>query len=220
MELDFSFNDKKINIESGIIVTIQASDINSFVEKISLKDGIVIDYDSELLGFNFLDGTDIYEKDLLDKLLSIFKLNVDILNKPFSNLSFTEKIFLNIIKALLKQSNIVFFVDIYKYLDYNSEKKIKELLLYLKSKKYYIFISSSDVNNLYNLGDYSLILWKKFIKYGKTSDIYTDVDKLISLGADIPTLSYITYKAKIDKNVKLFYSKDVRDIIKDIYKHV
>ena len=58
------------------------------------------------------------------------------------------------------------------------------------------------------------------MKYDKTEEIYSDVPTLNKYGLDVPTLSYITYKAKEEKNVKLFYSRDVRDIIKDIYKHV
>ena len=37
---------------------------------------------------------------------------------------------------------------------------------------------------------------------------------------DIPDIVMFTYKAKKDKKVKIDYHQDIRDIIKDIYKHV
>ena len=37
---------------------------------------------------------------------------------------------------------------------------------------------------------------------------------------DIPEIIEFTYLAKKQKNVKIDYHKDIRDIIKDIYKHV
>ena len=48
--------------------------------------------------------------------------------------------------------------------------------------------------------------------------IYPDI--LESNGIKVPTLIEITDLAKKNKNIKLFYHTDVRDIIKDIYKHV
>ena len=58
------------------------------------------------------------------------------------------------------------------------------------------------------------------IKKGNTKDILTDVEILINNNIDVPKLPLLTYLAKIKKNIKLFYHYDVRDIIKDIYKHV
>ena len=37
---------------------------------------------------------------------------------------------------------------------------------------------------------------------------------------DIPDIVEFTHKAKKTKKVKIDYHKDIRDIIKDIYKHV
>lgn len=141
-------------------------------------------------------------------------------NKKIENLSYTEKIYLNIIRNLSLDNKKVLFYDVYNYLDYANQKKIKNLLLYLKDKKYIILITSNDVNVLYKLADYSVLWNKNNFEYSKTDDLYSDVEKLLKFKLEVPILSKITYKALKDKNIKLFYSKDVRDIIKDIYKHV
>ena len=227
MELVFNrkSGNKIIDISCGNIITVQTDDLNSFVEKISLERNIsIVNYDIDFLGDNFLECLnyvyDSYDVVLLKELLVIFGMKYDIVNVSFDMLSFTEKVFLSIVRDLLNNSKIVFFIDIFKYLDYNSEKKVLEMLLYLKNKRYYIFVSSSDVNVLYKIGDYSLVMWKKYLDYGKCDILYTNVGELIKNGVTPPALPFITYIAKRDKNVKLFYSKDVRDIIKDIYKHV
>jgi ABC-type Mn2+/Zn2+ transport system ATPase subunit len=109
---------------------------------------------------------------------------------------------------------------LFKYLDYKNQKKINLLLNYLKEKDYYIIITSYNVDYLFKFADYSLIWYKQVIDYGPTIDVYKEVEVLLKNRIPAPTLAQITYKAKKEKNVKLFYNKDVRDIIKDIYKHV
>ena len=160
MELVFnrSSGNKKITISCGNVVTVQTDNINSFVEKISLESNIsVVSYDINFLGDNFLDSLsfvyDSYDDALLKDLLIILGMNYNIVNVSFDMLSFTQKVFLSIVRDILNNSKIVFFVDIFKYLDYNSEKKVLELLLFLKNKKYYVFASSRDVNVLYKIGD-------------------------------------------------------------------
>ena len=104
-------------------------------------------------------------------------------------------------------------------LDLNNQKKYINIINYLKNN-YIVFIQSDDVNALYKLADFSIVISRRTIKYDDCDKIYTNVKELKKMDLDIPDLSYITYKAKEEKKVKLFYSKDVRDIIKDIYKHV
>ena len=152
--------------------------------------------------------------------LEIFELENNFLDKRINTLSHTEKIYLNIIRNLLNSEDRVIFVDIFKYLDYKNQKKINLLLNYLKEKDYYIIITSYNVDYLFKFSDYSLIWYKQVIDYGPTIDVYKEVEVFLKNRIPAPTLAQITYKAKKEKNVKLFYNKDVRDIIKDIYKHV
>ena len=54
---------------------------------------------------------------------------------------------------------------------------------------------------------------------GDTNESYTRVDFLKRQGFSIPDIVEMTYKAKKTKGVKIIYHKDIRDLIKDIYKH-
>ena len=55
---------------------------------------------------------------------------------------------------------------------------------------------------------------------GDTKDIFQRVDFLSRNKINIPEIVEFTYLAKKKKNVSIDYHSDIRDIIKDIYKHV
>lgn len=217
---------KKINVEEGTIISLQMSNLNAIVNNL-LNDYKFININNSqmyFVGENVYEEINLYNKiynlSLINDVLNILGLDDSFFNKKIENLSYTEKIYLNIIRNLSLDNKKVLFYDVYNYLDYANQKKIKNLLLYLKDKKYIILITSNDVNVLYKLADYSVLWNKNNFEYSKTDDLYSDVEKLLKFKLEVPILSKITYKALKDKNVKLFYSKDVRDIIKDIYKHV
>ncbi len=216
----------EIDIEQGVITSLQSNDIKTIVT--NLKDeynfATIDNFNPFFLGLTVREELYLYDKeydnDLLYVLLEILELSDNFLDREINTLSYTDKLYLNIIRNLLTGNNKVIFVDMFKYFDYKNQKKIILLLNYLKDKNYYIIITSIDVDDLYKNSDYSIVWYKQLIDYGKTDDVYNEVDVFIKNKVPAPTLALITYKAKRDKNVKLFYSKDVRDIIKDIYKHV
>ena len=140
-------------------------------------------------------------------------------DKKVKDLTTTEKIYLNLLRNISKIENIIVFKDVFLGLDMNNQKRFTKVLEYLKTK-YIVFISSNNVNYLYRLSEYSILSSKRSIRYDINEKIYTNVKDLLKLELEVPTLAYITYKAKEEKNINLFYRKDVRDTIKDIYKHV
>lgn len=214
---------KKIDIEKSIL-SIQDSDddtINNLREDYEV---VVIDnLDDYFIGKTVIDEITLYSKypelTIVSDVMQLLGLSREFFDKKVRDLSRTEKIYLNLLRNIAKIDEIVLFLDVYLGLDQSNRKKLKSVLNYLKAS-HLVIICSSDVNDLYDLADYSIIANKTSLKYSATDDIYTDVSTLLKYKLDVPTLPYITYKAKEEKNVKLFYSKDVRDIIKDIYKHV
>lgn len=216
----------EIDLQSGTITSLQSNDVKTIVNNLVSDYGfIAIDnYNPFFLANEVSDEIKLYaynyDSNLLTYLLEILDLDFSFLDRKVNTLSFTDKIYLNIIRSILKGEDKLIFVDMFKYLDYSNQKKIVLLLNYLKEKNYYIIITSIDVDDLYKYSDYSIVWYKQMIDYGKTLDVYSEVDAFVKNKITAPTLAMITYKAKKDKNVKLFYSKDVRDIIKDIYKHV
>lgn len=217
---------KKVYFHEGSITSIQSNNVRDIVSNLANDYSLIIinNYSLYFLGDNVLSEIEMFNGEIdYSFLADIFeKLNLssDFFNRDLSTLSYTEKIYLNIIRNLCKNSKIVVFDDVFKFLDYKNQKRIKSLLDYLKDNSYTIIITSTDVNVLYKLADYSVLWYKKVFKFGSCDEVYTNVSLFVNNKISSPILPYITYKAMIEKNVKLFYSKDVRDIIKDIYKHV
>ncbi len=216
-------NNKKIKFSNSIISIQSDNDVllNNIIKDYS---PIVIENNNLFfLGDTVLDEISLFAKypelNLVYDVIKLLDLKESFLDKKIEELTTTEKVYLNLLRNIAKINDIVVFKNIFLGLDLNNQKKYIKVINYLKND-YVVFVTNEDVNALYSIADYSIISAKKTIKYDTTDNIYTDVAELQKLKLDIPTLPYITYKAKEEKNVKLFYSKDVRDIIKDIYKHV
>lgn len=218
---------RSIELHEGKITSIQSNSIKTIFSNLCndysfsyisnhnlLFLGDTVDKEIELFSRGIVDY------DLVDNVISILELNDDFLKRKIEQLSYTERIFVNILRCISSLDRMIILDDIFISLDYNKQKLFLNLLNFLKENNYIILVSSKDVNYLYKYSDYSIVWNSKTFSYDVTNNIYTDVKYLLDNKFEVPTLSYITYKAKIDKNVKLFYSKDVRDIIKDIYKHV
>lgn len=218
---------EEFDLKKGAVTSIQSGNVKNIL--INLRKDYDVVYinnsDPYFVGSSILGEIDYYtnrqaDYELVDSILRVLDFNNDFLNRSIFELSHTEKIFLNVIRNVVLNKEIVVFDDIFSMLDFYSQKRIKSLLNYLKDNDYVIIITSRDCNVLYSLAQYSIIWNKNFFRYDTCDSIYTDVKTLVDNKFTVPTLPLITYKAKTDKNVKLFYNKDVRDIIKDIYKHV
>ena len=218
--------DKNIKLDKGKIITLDTSHKKTFVKDLENKYGFKsIDYTNRsFIGNDIKEEFSVYagdyDKKLLNEILEIFDLNREFLDKRINNLSNIEKVYVNIIRNLLLGEEKLLFLDFTKYLDYNDKKRMIKLFNYLKDKKYYIIVTSDNVDSLYEFGDFSIVCYKDYFNYDDTDEVYTDVEKLLSNKINVPTLCLLTYKAKKKKKVNLFYRKDVRDTIKDIYKHV
>lgn len=221
--MEIRINNKKLDINNSII-SIQYDDekiINKLIDDYNLV--VINNNDLFFLGDTVLDEISLYnsypELDIVNNIMNILDLNSTFLDKKIVNLSTTEKIYLNLLRNISKIKDIVLFNNIFLGLDLNNQKKYIKIINYLK-ENYKVLVTSNDVNVLYKTADYSIITSKRTVRFDDTDKIYSNVKELIKMNLEIPDLSYITYKAKEEKNIKLFYSKDVRDIIKDIYKHV
>lgn len=226
MELDLIYKTrvKKVELHEGQITSLYSRYVEEIVK--NLNNITIIDNENlYFIGTTVESEIGIYNNGMEDynitlDVLKELGLKNDFLTRKIDTLSFTEKIYLNILRRLSNISKRVLFKDMHKYLDYRNQKNFSNLLNYLKEKKYIIIITSNDGDILYKISDYSIIWDKGLFIYDTTDNVYTSKEVLTNKNINVPSLPLITYKAKEEKNIKLFYSKDVRDIIKDIYKHV
>ena len=226
-KLIINLNDNEIN---GIIT----DDKELIISLLNEKDKVsIIREDFE---YNYFDIT-IYDymngeiekrnlvlKDKAKKIIDSLKivgLNKIDITRCVVTLSESEKKLLQIAISLLSNPNIIVFEEPFNKLDTKSQKRLIIFFQMIKEKynKTIIFITNNS-EILYKYADYVVIIKNnKVISNGK-KEIFEDVDLLTTNGVSIPEIVEFTYKAKKKYNIKIDYHNDIRDIIKDIYKHV
>lgn len=147
-------------------------------------------------------------KKIKDSLRLSFLNHLDI-NRYINTLSTSEKTLLTLSISLIFNPEIIILEDAYLGLDRKNTMKLN--ILFNKLIDDYnikIILIDKDINKLYKYTNH--IYYNN--KLVKNKDLYLeDVDE--------ETISFIK-KVKDMKNIKLTYYKDVRDIIKDIYKSI
>lgn len=173
----------------------------------------------------YMKSYEIYPKNLPKKIidaLRIVGLSEDTLKKNVYMLSSSEQKLLQLVKALLLNPDIIILNNSLSFLDMKERKRLLIMLKKLQEKHgKIIIIISNDVNLLYGETDY-LIIYKndKILVEDSVDTVFQRVDFLKKHDIEIPDLVEFTYLAKKSKKAKIDYHKDIRDIIKDIYKHV
>ncbi|MBE6157561.1 MAG: ATP-binding cassette domain-containing protein [Firmicutes bacterium] len=161
-------------------------------------------------------------KKKIEDSLKIVGLSKSYLNRTINSLSKSELRLISIAISLLSNPDIIILDDIFTELDIKYQKKIYMLLLKLKdSYKKTIILHSNNSNILYKYTNKMIFIKnQKVFLEGKTEETYTRVNYLQRSRFEIPDIVLFTYLAKKKKNVNISYHKDIRDIIKDIYKHI
>ena len=167
----------------------------------------------------------IYPKNTQKKIkdsLRIVGLNKEILNRNLVTLSRSETKLLQIAISLLSNPDVLIIEEPLKYLDIKTLKNLMIVLRKMKDQynKIVIFLSK-DIEKIYQNTDNTIIYNKgNVVVQGKTKEVFKDVELLKENKISIPEIVNFTYEVKLKKSVKLDYHQNIRDIIKDIYKHV
>lgn len=175
--------------------------------------------------WNQIKKKELYPKDIVKKIkdsVKIVGLEEEILERGLLECSNSEKKLLQLSCALLSNPEIIILKEPFKSLDMMNQKVLKNLLTKFVDKYHkLIIIISNNANCLYEMTNHLIIVKKnKIIIEGDTSKVYEEGTLLKKNKIDLPEIVEITYLARTNKNIKIDYHKDVRDIIKDIYKHV
>lgn len=157
----------------------------------------------------------------MNQALEIVGLDKDILKSNINELTSGEKKLLQIAVSIIYNPDIIIFDEPFVELDRINTKKIVKLIKMLRDKyNKTVIISSNNINLLYELTDDIVILKKGHVLYnGDTYTTYQKSDVQKDKEIILPDLVKFTVLAK-NKKVKLSYHRDIRDLIKDVYKHV
>lgn len=161
------------------------------------------------------------EKKITDSL-KIVNLKKEYLKREIDTLSTSEKKLFQIAICLITNPKVILLDEPFINLDSKNQKKLFRLLTGLNEKyNINIIIASNDSEILYRYTKHLVILKNnKVLKEGNSKEIYENVKFLIKEKLEIPDIVLFTYKAKNTKKVKIDYHRDIRDLIKDIYKHI
>ena len=173
----------------------------------------------------YIKQQETYPKNLKKKLkdsLKIVGLEETILERNYATLSSSEQKMVQVAKELLCNPELIILEEPFKRLDMKSKKDFIRVLRKIKDQNNRtIVIVSDDPEVLYQDTEHLIIIKnEKVLLEEKTQEAYQRVDFLKKHKVEIPEIIEFTYLAKKKKNVKIDYFRDIRDIIKDIYKHV
>lgn len=219
-------------VKPAAITGVSCIDYDKFVKSLTNLEKVrIIDFDN----YQFYTSTIMQEvnfycksykvknkkfKELFEQKLNDFGFDESILKRKIITLSTNEKKKFYLLLNLSFDFDSVILRNIFKCVDKrNYNIYLKEIKNLKEQKKKILLID--DINILYTINDQMLILkGNKIIKLGDSKEILNDVKYLIDNNIEPPYLSKLTYLAKEKKGIKLFYQNDVRDVIKDVYKHV
>jgi len=229
MEIDINIKEKTI---TGIITDTKEEIIEEIKRKSIQKIGIVKE---DYLSSNFL--IKVYEwmyyeirrkrlilknpKKKIDDSLRIVGLDNTYLNRNINSLSSSEKVLVILAISLLSNPNIIILDNLFKYLDKVNEKSL--IMLLEKIRDHYnktIILINDDSEILYKYTSNLIIKKNNLFIEDETNKLFQRVDFLHKNNIKVPEIIELTHLIKKKKKVKLEYHKDVRDILKDIYKHV
>jgi len=177
-------------------------------------------YDEFKFNMDFRNCDLINVEEKVIKTLNLVGLNNSFLDRDINTLSSSEKYLLSVAVSLIYEPEVILFKDVFGGLDRNNKKKIMMVIKNLKEENKIVIVTNKDTNILYELIDDVILLdGNSIYKSGPSDKIFTSNELMKENVIPMPYITKVTYLAK-KKKVKLSYHKDIRDIIKDIYKHV
>ena len=153
--------------------------------------------------------------------LEMVGLSETYLGKDINTLSKSEKRLLQISTSLITNPDIIIIMEPLLYLSKEAKFNISKLLLELKRKyKKTIIILSDDINVLYELSN-NLIIFKddKVLISDTTNSVFKDIEFLEKNEIVLPDLILFN-KIALNYNRKISNYKDIKDLIKEVYRNV
>lgn len=225
---------KTINYSKNSIVVdgkkLTQKDLVNFKRKVSIIENYITDDHLDLTVYEYmkykifseiLDIKD-YRKKIKDSL-KIVGLSETYLDKKVSKLSKIEKQWVNFSIGLFSNPDIIILNRVFHSLDITNTKKIMRLLQQLVDQyNKVVVIYTNDAEVIYKFTSNTIVIKdENILVEDLTENIFQDnIDLLLKNNIQVPKTIEFSYLVNIKKNVKLGYFRDIRDLIKDIYKKV
>ena len=161
-----------------------------------------------------------YRKKIIDSLKIVGLNNYE--NKIINELSSSEVKLVLLATALLSNPDIIVCNELFNFFDIKTRKKVIDIFNRLIDNYHkIIIICSNDSEFIYRYTKNLICFSKnKLLIQGDTNKLFEgNTLKLMNNSINIPKTILFTNLVR-KKGIKLNYNKDIRDLIKDIYKKV
>lgn len=225
---------KNINHSKNNIIVdgkkLAQKELITFKRKISIIETYITDDDFDLTVYEYmkyrifseiLDIKD-YRKKIRDSL-KIVGLNEIYLDKKISKLSKIEKQWINFSIGLFSNPDVIVLNRFFHSLDIANTKKILRLLQQLVEQyNKIVIIYTNDAEVIYKFTSNTIVVNDgNILVEGLTDSIFQEnIDVLLKNNIQVPKTIEFSHLVNTKKDVKLGCFRDIRDLIKDIYKKV
>ena len=230
MEIIIDFENSKLKLETNKIYSVvayQESSKDDFLKKmITLnKDKIVYidlnNYDNMFNSNVYLDMTHGLKNIEIVKMqgfLDLFKLDRKIMKMNFYELSNSEKKKIILISAFLSEKKVLFIDNATIGLDKESKLELSRIMKHEKRNDKTMILFSKDSNFIYENSDEIIDIEKGDII--EANKFFFGVRKLGKYSLKMPDMEQFRKNVLKMKRVKLSKTKNVNDLIKDVYRSV
>lgn len=216
-----------IIVDSGKIIGLMGKDYEKFLMSMTGQNIFIVDKEyqfTETTVYNEIASFYRKKDGSVDKILMIllneFEISKSFLDKNISDLSMGEKRILKYMSMFIFNPSIMVIDDIFLDLDYYWKRKIIYLLRKIhKNTKKTIIIGSNNSDDIYSLCDKVLLVNDNNYYYNDVDVIFHNEELLKKYHVVIPNLVKFIHLAH-KKNINLSYSKDIRDLMKEVYRNV
>ena len=221
-------NKENIVLDSNIIIGVMGDNYEKFLSSISGKQIYYVEKESTFNKDNVYDelllnyDTSKSKIDFNSLVISILKeldLEEVFLHKKICNLSNSEIKLLKYLVMLVKNPRIIIIDEPFLDLDYKYKKKITLLFKRIvKETRKSIIIGSVDSDMIYSLCKKVLFINNDSHYYGNI-DIFNKITLLKKYNVSVPQIVEFVNLAS-SKGINIPYSRNVGDLIKDVYRNV
>ena len=202
-----------IKIDSNTIIGVMGKDYDKFLSSLKSDDIFYLDNRVSISNKKVSSILSVNES-----LLKEYNLSEDFVNKRVNELSHSEQKILKYLLLITNNKKINIVDEPFMDLDYDYKKKIILLINKLIKNKKTVIIGSVNSNTIYSICKKVLLIKDKDYYYGDVTGLQNK-RTLKKYDIVMPDIVNFISLAK-EKKIKIRYSYDIRDLIKDVYRNV
>ena len=206
-----------LTIDSNTIIGVMGSSYDKVLSSLEGNDVFYLDKKSYVSKNKVYSLFDLSNDKLINDLEK-FELDKSFLSKRINELSHSEQKLLKYVLLITSKKKIIVIDEPFMDLDYYYKKKIILLINKLIKENKTVIIGSVNSNIIYKLCKKVLFISEDDYYYSDTS-VFKKTKILEKYHIIMPDLVSFVTLAK-NKKIKLGYSNDIRDLIKDVYRNV